>query len=326
VRDDLFARLAEGHAARIAVVTPNRRLAQALSREFDEYQARRGHTVWEAPDILPFNAFVERLWEEALHSRLGVSLPLLLSGAQEQALWEEVLEGGNLLSRSQTARKCREAWRLVHAWRITPAGETGEDAAAFRQWAKKYEARTQGKVDSARLPDVVAGLLHRLEGPRLLVAYAFDILPPQMREFLSRFEYAECKPEPVAGTARRLSFASAREELEMAASWARARVEEGRRRIGVVVPDLGRRRKEVARVFSSVLHPDFNLPGAAREPKAFNLSLGEPLAAFALVDGALRILRLAFGELSVAEASRLIRSPFLGEAETERSRRVTLDV
>ena len=68
---DLFARLAEGHAARVTVVTPNKRLSQALMAEFDEVQIAKGLTVWEAPDILPFGAFVERLWEDALYSDLG---------------------------------------------------------------------------------------------------------------------------------------------------------------------------------------------------------------------------------------------------------------
>ena len=35
---ELFARLAEGHAARISVVTPNKRLSQALMLEFDAFQ------------------------------------------------------------------------------------------------------------------------------------------------------------------------------------------------------------------------------------------------------------------------------------------------
>ena len=75
-RAELFARLAEGHAARVAVVTPNKRLSQALMADFDEFQIKNGLAVWEAPDILPFDALVERLWEDALYSDLGETLPL----------------------------------------------------------------------------------------------------------------------------------------------------------------------------------------------------------------------------------------------------------
>ena len=74
-RPDLFARLEKGHAEQVTVVTPNRRLAQDLQREFDAHQIAKDLKVWEAPDILPFAAFVERLWEDALYSELGEKLP-----------------------------------------------------------------------------------------------------------------------------------------------------------------------------------------------------------------------------------------------------------
>jgi probable DNA repair protein len=321
---DLLARLAEGHAARITVVTPNRRLASTLTAELDAYQAGRNLSVWEAADILPFDAWVERLWEDALYSDTGQmsggSLPLLLTPAQEQAIWEEILASAELLSVAQAARQCREAWRLLHGWRIPP-GHGGEDAAAFREWARQYEKRTQGDIDAARLPD----LDFHVRKPNLVVAYAFDILPPQTKEFLERFPLEHCQPEPVDGGATRLGLSSAREEIEQAAAWARERLEEGRPRIGVVVPDLGKRRKEVVRVFSRIMEPGFNLPGAAKAPKPFNVSLGEPLSDFPWVYFCLDLIRLSFSEVELSLASRLIRSPFLGGAESEMTRRARLD-
>ena len=319
---DLFARLAEGHAARITVVTPNRRLALTLTAEFDAFQIGNRRSVWEAADILPFDAWVQRLWEEALYAEAGGALPLLLTGAQEQAIWEEVLPRAELLSLAQTARQCRDAWRLLHAWRIAP-GHGGEDAAAFREWARAYEKRTQGEIDAARLPDL--DFLQHAKQPSLVVAYAFDILPPQTREFLANFALEECKPEAIEGASTRLALSSSREEIEKAAAWARARLEQGRARIGVVVPDLARRRKQVVRAFSRVMQPAFNLPGAAPAPLPFNVSLGQPLADYPLVDLALSLIELSFHEVPFAQASRLVRSPFLGGAEAEMARRARLD-
>jgi len=207
---DLFSRLAEGHAARTTVVTPNRRLSQSLMAEFDAHQAARGLAAWEAPDILPLEAFMVRLWEDAFYSERD--LPLLLTSAQEQAIWEEILAGSELLSIPQTAAQCRDAWRLAHAWRI-PAGPAGDDAQAFRDWARKYEARTRGELDSARLPDWILGLQKeatKTTDPNLLVAYAFDIVPPQTRDLLAAFTLAHCAPERAAGSAIKLSFRSAR--------------------------------------------------------------------------------------------------------------------
>jgi hypothetical protein len=66
----LFARLAQGLAGGVTVVTPNRRLAQALSREFDAARAAHGRSAWESADILPYSAFVQRCYEDALYSEL----------------------------------------------------------------------------------------------------------------------------------------------------------------------------------------------------------------------------------------------------------------
>src|SRR5882762_1558812 len=290
---DLFAHLARGHSEGIAVVTPNRRLAQTLAREFDERQIASGLPVWETADILPFGAFVERLYEDALYSDIGAQLPLLLSGAQEQELWEAAIRasewGEALLALPRAAADCRKAWGLAHEWRI--AGALGslpgnEDAKAFAEWARDYAKRCdrESNTDAARLADVVAPLLKEAapRKPKLLVAYAFDIVPPQTRDFLDAcarqgIQVRSCAPEAKQSKSSRLAFPSAREELEAAASWARAKLEAETKRIGVVVPDLGKRRKEVARVFARVMDPARNLPGAEQKALPFNISLGAPL-------------------------------------------------
>ncbi|HKI63764.1 MAG TPA: hypothetical protein VKA16_03970, partial [Burkholderiales bacterium] len=336
-KHDLFARLAAGLAAKLTVVTPNRRLAQELAREFDQGQADKGLPVWESADILPLSAFVERLYQDALYSELAPELPLLLAEAQEIELWEQVIRaspwGSELLDASRTAAQAMHAWRLAHGWRI--AGALGafpgnEDAAAFARWAAAY-AKNQA-TDAARLPDVVAPLLGNaaLRTPKLLVAYGFDVVTPQESEFLdacaaNNMEVQACEAQKVEAETRRIVFQSARHELEAAAGWARQKVEAGAKRIGVVVPELAARRKEVLRVFSRTMNPAHNLPASEVRALPFNVSLGEPLSDAPLAHAALSILALALGEVPFEAASRLVRSPFLGGAEAEMAPRARLD-
>ena len=323
-QQELFARLAEGHAGGITVVTPNARLARALTVDFDGFQTAKGLASWEAADILPFGAFVERLWEDASYRDPGETLPLLLTPAQEQHLWEGIVEGSGLLAVAQAATQCREAWRLVHQWRIGPSGGN-EDAHAFSQWSELYRKKTAGDIDSARLPDLMAAHLGKVKAPQRLVAYGFDLVPPQTEEFFRKLNAERCVPPRIPGACRKASFQTAKHELEAAAQWARARLEEGRGRIGVVVPDLGRRRSEVVRVFSRTMQPGCGLPSEKTAAMPFNVSLGLPLSAWPLVDAALALLSLAHGEIAFPVASQLIRSPFLGGGESELSRRAILD-
>ncbi|HEX4985555.1 MAG TPA: PD-(D/E)XK nuclease family protein [Burkholderiales bacterium] len=340
-KHDLLSRLAQDDAARVTVVTPNRRLARELEREFGEVQQRRGLAAWHTPDILPFGAFVARLYEDALHSDAATRLPLLLAPEQEWELWQSVIRasewGGALLALASTAEECRRAWELVHEWDI--AGALGsvpgnEDAAAFAKWADAYAKRCERErcTDAARLPGLVADLLGQaaLARPSLVVAYGYDVVPPQAAGFLDAcgrhgIEVRGCAPRARQGRAVRLAYASAREELEAAAQWARAKIESGAARVGVVVPELGLRRKEVARVFARVMHPAHNLPGAPRKAPPYNISLGAPLSEYALVRAALALLELASAEVPFDLASKLVRSPFLGGAESEFAARARLD-
>src|SRR6185312_5521410 len=272
----LFARLRGGHDAGITVLTPNARLAQALQAQFDRFQIASGLRSWEAPDILPFAAFVERCHEEAGYADGAEGLPVLLSSAEAQVLWEEAIRSGpwaeRMLSVPATAALARDAWQVAYAWRIEgalEASEGTEDTQAFAAWCAHYRRRTQRDhfVDSARLPGVVAARYAGGAGrpPAAIVLYGFDLLTPQQDDFLGACaragaELARCAAPPVRSEVRRVRFASPRRELEAAARWARDRLERAPPasppRIGIVVPALGERRAELARIFARVLAPD----------------------------------------------------------------------
>jgi len=113
----LFVHLTEGLAGGVTVLTPNQRLAQALAREFDAAQVARGRSAWESADILPYAAFVGRCYEDALYSEIGSALPILLTPAQEHALWEDIIRrsdaGDALLAIPETAVLAADAWKTV---------------------------------------------------------------------------------------------------------------------------------------------------------------------------------------------------------------------
>jgi probable DNA repair protein len=300
-----------------------------------------GLAVWDSADILPFSAFVERAYHDALYSDLAADLPLSLTSAQEQALWEGIIRGseagGALLAVPETARLVREAWQLAQAWRLMPRLKgfpLNEDGRAFQDWAQRYERETgrDGHTDGARLADLVAPLFggDQVQTPKLLVCYGFDIVTPQQSALFARFkdagrEIVFAGPQPRRGDVRRLACKDSRDEIHRAAAWARSELEAGHARIGVVVPDLAKHRPAIMRTFSAVMAPDHALPGAAQRVLPFNVSLGPALTSYPLVNAAMLALQLAGREIEFEDSSRLIRSPFLAGGETEMAGRARLD-
>lgn len=358
--EEVLRRLAEAGAGAVTVITPNRRLAAALAREFDARQAARDLRSWEAADILPASAFVQRLYEDALYSELAESLPRLLAPAEEQVLWEGVIgdtqAGRGLLSLASAAALARAAWQVAQGWRLLArlgGFPANDDAKAFAEWSWRYTGVTERDrlTERARLPDAVAPhLAHAaLRKPRALVLFGFELLTPQLLDFLgtlaqSGVEVLASHREERPGAARRIAFASAKEELVAAARWARNRLESGLEaaaqpaagvrmpRIGVVVPDLERSRETVRRIFTEELAPARALaPAAFGDPGGlpFNISLGASLSSQPLVAAALIGMELGrsaiAGHVDFERVSRLLRSPFLAGGESELARRARLD-
>src|SRR5262245_61806370 len=168
--------------------------------EFDAFQIGKKLSVWEAPDILPFSAFVQRLYEDGLYSDLSSELPMLLTPAQEEEIWRQVV------TIESAATGCRNAWNLANAWRIRP-GTGNHDTETFANWLQKYLEKTGKDVDTARLPDALHKFLPELKRPKLVVAYAFDILPPQTKEFFDALavEVVQSGPEKQKSALSRVS-------------------------------------------------------------------------------------------------------------------------
>lgn len=338
--DEVFVRLTQSPAGSISVVTPNHRLALVLQREFGERQIAQDKVLWESADILPWSGFLERACQDARYSDVA-PLPLVLAPAQSHALWENLLRnspsGEALLAVADAARLAHEAWQLTIAWRLEPRlrGATlNEDSKAFQDWAPRYEQTLQrnGLMDAVELADRVLPLLTegKVKRPEALIAYGFDSFTPQQADFLAGVQQTGCvvslaKPAARKSHVLRVPCADVDQEMQRAAAWARTRFEAGCTRIGIVVPDIAARRASIVRIFSATMVPDYAFPGAGPHVLPFNLSLGEPLAAYPLVNTALLLLELAGRDIEFEFASRVLRSPFIAGGEVERCGRALLD-
>ncbi|MBI5611483.1 MAG: PD-(D/E)XK nuclease family protein [Gammaproteobacteria bacterium] len=322
------------------LVTASQRLARHLAAAYGAAQQALGAQVWEAPDILPWNQWLERAWQDSFGLLEADTPRLLLNDFQELTLWEEAIRAADneepLLQVPAAARSAREGWQLLHAWKLSipRSRETAsEDVGAFARWAKAYGQRcTDGNwLDSARLPDAVGNAITagRLAPPHALILAGFDEITPQQDELLTAVCAAGVTVMPLAPATQptrtaRVGYDDRRAEIHAAAAWARAALESGQTRIGVVVPDLAAQRAAVVRLFDEALLPAALLAGAD-VVRPYNVSLGEPLAAWPVIHAALLVLEFGAGSLPVARLGTLLRSPFLAGASSEASARAQFD-
>jgi len=339
--EEVFARLISEPAGQVCIITPNHRLSQSLLQEAAASQIRRGLTLWDTPDAISFAGFVERVADAVRHAG-PVALPQVLTPEQSRVLWERLLResdaGSSLLAATEAARLAHDAWQLMVSWRLRPRlreAAPNDDAAAFLEWAPRYERalRRGGQLDAVELADHLWPFIREraVALPRQVIVYGFDSFTPQQAEFLGVLNDTGCAvtlsgPDGFAAKVLRTPCTDTEDEIRKAAAWARSRLEGGCRRIGIVVPDLAARRAAVVRLFSAAMAPDYALPGVPGGVLPFNLSLGEPLSAYALVSSALGLLQLLGRDIEFERASRVIRSPFLAGGESERAARAALDV
>ncbi len=314
------------------VITASRRLARVLTAEFHAHQREQGRSVWNTPDILPLDAFLKRCWSNYVWA--GRPSSTLLGPLQEQVVWEQVIRdspaGDSLLRLPETARQAMETWQLIQAYRLPVDGrfEATDDWSAFAAWSRAFRKRCAENnwLAPARLADVVADLTKRgeLAKPALLFVAGFDELTPQQSDLFNALGASvERDTHSFQSEPERWVLRDSAEEMRAAAAWARRNLEQRpAAQIGVIVPNLGSGRAKVERIFREELDP-----GAAFDDheRSFHVSLGPALDRYPVVSAALLILEFASGQLALPEAGMLLRSPFLGGAQTERTRRAQFD-
>lgn len=329
------------------LVTVNQRLAKYARDQYGRKQVETGRSAWETPDILSYNAWLERcLDESSMHAGLWdeneKEIPVLLRPLQERMLWEQVIEKDDprrmLFRSSAAARTAEKAWRLCVEWRIPIDSDplwSEVDPGAFALWAKEFENRCRSNhwMDRARLADAVceAIVANRLPAPPAVIFSGFDDFPPQLRAIMDALVLngvqtcTQAFPSR-AGKAVRAVFADSATEIEAAAAWARTKMAaHPSHRIGIVVNGLSQNRDAVHRVFEEALHPSSMVSLKPLDAPSFNISMGKPLSSYPLVKSALLILEMVKDNPEMETLSALLLSPFINGAAEEISLRAVAD-
>ena len=189
------------------LLTVNQRLSRYLTSRFNQQQVDAGKTVWETPDILPYTAWVGRIYDQARYQvgkEVSGNLKIRLSAAQERVVWEQVInasESANVLLRiPETAKAAAQAWEMCKQWHLSYhelSQAPPEDTKAFLEWANSFDrkCRDNNWLDTAGLPDVVIQLFKSksIPVPDQVIMAGFDELSPQQISLIKTLEEFGCQ-------------------------------------------------------------------------------------------------------------------------------------
>ena len=321
------------------VVTATARLSRELANEYDRHQFDLTQQAWPSADVLPWQAWVERLWDALLP--LLADPPVILSDNQLELVWLRVIEQdiANHASDSRplwnaraTARFAMRTNRLVHAWLISRSDlgrSRHPDHVNFARWHDAFNRHCEAfKVcDSAALPDMIARSSATDELLAMLdIAIAgFDRITPQQRALLDRVIDVGGQVQflkPLSGDRTRRTvrcYRNSQTQWLAAGQWARDYLKrKPSARIAIVLPDLASAREQLDHALKQILYTeDLMRPGeSSRLP--WDFSLGIPLTNQPAVGAAMSILELLCHPTSGSDkVTEVLTSVFLGGSEIE---------
>lgn len=324
------------------IVTGNQRLARHLHQIFNQVKISEGRKTWPAPDILPWNAWLQRLWQETIVSGNMPVGKYLLDSHQEQYIWHEILsvrdKDFSMRAADQMVIRIMDAWQTLQAWCVSVEAKDfdyNDDSRLFGGLLSAFETRCRenGWLSLANLPETL------LEGfrqaaiplPSEVGLIGFDELVPQQLSLLRAMAQAGCSPQWLllsgkSAQVARIACTDSRSEVRLAAHWIRQRLEENpAARIALVVPELTTQREMVCHTLDEALFPRVLQPGCHDLVRPYNLSLGKQLSRLISVSVALDILNFSNTVTELFEVSRLLLSPFIVGWEQEASARALLD-
>ncbi|HEY5764299.1 MAG TPA: PD-(D/E)XK nuclease family protein [Rhodocyclaceae bacterium] len=329
-------------------IDPSEKMSDALVLCATHRLARRLSLAGEGAirrlrPALTVGQWLDARTEAALLGGEMAAPPRRLSRLQERLLWRRVIDealAGDaiaaLLDRDGLVEAAIEANALIETWGVAAGGGHNEDARQFLAWRQAFRRRCDagGWRDAARYQGWQIGSVVAGAGlPKAVMFAGFDRFNPQEQRLLDALSGAGVavrveQPDPATPASHCLAFDSPDRELAAAIAWAQGVfVAQPAARVGIVVPELAKRRATLLRVLDETFAPATMRAAAADAPRPYNLSLGESLNEAPGIATALELLRLALpgARPTQQELRTVLDSPWWGGGVAERLGRGQLD-
>jgi len=306
------------------ILTVNQRMARTLLHEYSQWQLNSDNSVWAKPPIFTPAAWWQRC---LLQNAAGGSL---LNHAQQQTIWRQIVRNDlqqrkyTLLQVDATVKQALKAYASLCDYLIDPDcsvspnpphlySATTPEEQAFKRWYSTYKeyCATHNYMDPQRLGRYVQELFSQgaIPPPAELWLIGFDDISPQLRALTQTLaqlgtQIVEPDIEHKNSSSEVYACADPIAELELVAHWAYTHIARGHS-VGVIVPELERYQGSIERAFRQY-ETTFST-----ENIELNLSVGQPLSQYGVIQAALRLLQVE-EPFDLDQFGYLLRSPWFG--------------
>ena len=345
-REEIAEHLANG----TTLITANKRLAREFTRIYNLHQRKNNILAWETPDILPFEAWLQRFWKEIRTDTENKLKPqIIINPLQSKQLWGQIIER-DILSHEKdtyplwninaTVKLASDAWKICQDWEISFNDFNNtylKDHRNFARWAIQYQenALNNNWIDKYQIPSAITQHLAHSKPADLpqLIWLGFDGITPAQKTLVSAFEKLNAnvviaqlsdthKPEK-----HYHEFSSIEEQWLASAQWAKQKLQNNPDcRIAIIAPDLDQSRATLEHTLTQVVSPTNIIDPQYQENLPFHISLGKKLGDIPIIRSAMNLLDLFSGRpIKYEMFAACLLDPFISAANVEQSARHKLE-
>ena len=307
------------------ILTANSRLALNLQREFDALQVKQRKILWNSASILPLNTWILQHWQQHIHDHY------LLTPEQQLKLWEKVIdENSNELSLAakSISSLAQQAFQSLALWEIPLSLLSGysEETTLFISWCNAFNKICSDKkwISSEQLIPLFKDIIinRDIELPKKIFIIGFDELPPALEAVIhyldKKTKLISLKRIKPCNNLNKVMLYDQNDEIDTMARWAKQLyLKDPAIKIGCIIPTLEQCRSKVCNVFTEYFCIEKTLPSHENNELIFNISAGQKLIQFQIIQHGLMILELCKNKLNLSETSILFQSPYLTENEND---------
>ncbi len=332
-----WTRLLEQLENGLLLITASNRQAKFIRQQYRYYnQAKQQQSkVWYKPAI-----YTNRQWTQTIFRDLMFYLDecqppfVLLSELQTKLLWEKAVESEAdfLLDNKKTAARACQAASNLHNWLLADLIEQDDsfswrkETAKFRKWHQLVEKQCNDNhwLPSYKIDTYLSKHIHLLFNknnasllPQTIGMLGFQQLSPAKKQLLAELksigtEFITLHPDLQENQIHRLEYNNSTEEILASAYWAKQQWQQDQKlRIAVIIPNLSEKRRLVQHTFDQVFCSERLLDNNDNIDQPFDISLGNSLGSYPVIDCVLTLMSLTTSSLTQNEIVQLIQSPFL---------------